>query len=174
MGLDMYLRRKRYLGKAKLKIIGNEYDWYKNIGEEINNVSYIEEEIGYWRKANQIHNWFVENVQNGNDDCHEYEVSYEKAQDLLKICKDIKQHCKLKKGKVINGETLKDGKWVPIIEDGKVMTNKKYAENLLPTVSGFFFGSTEYNQWYMQDIEDTIKILEKIQPDDTIYYNSSW
>jgi hypothetical protein len=29
----------------------------------------------YWRKANQIHGWFVKNVQNDNDDCGLYEVS---------------------------------------------------------------------------------------------------
>ena len=27
------------------------------------------EEVGYWRKANAIHGWFVRNVQNGKDDC---------------------------------------------------------------------------------------------------------
>ena len=31
--------------------------------------SRIIEQVGYWRKANQIHNWFVENVQDGEDDC---------------------------------------------------------------------------------------------------------
>lgn len=33
------------------------------------------EQVGYWRKANSIHKWFVENVQNGVDDCEYYFVS---------------------------------------------------------------------------------------------------
>ncbi len=31
--------------------------------------AYIQEEVAYWRKANAIHKWFVENVQDGQDDC---------------------------------------------------------------------------------------------------------
>ena len=37
----------------------------------------------YWRKANQIHEWFVKNVQNNNDDCGLYEVSIDQIKKLL-------------------------------------------------------------------------------------------
>ena len=40
----------------------------------------------YWRKSNQIHQWFVENVQGGVDNCEEYGVSLE---DLQKLSKTI-------------------------------------------------------------------------------------
>ena len=36
----------------------------------------------YWRKANQIHGWFVKNVQNDNDDCGLYEVSIDQIKKL--------------------------------------------------------------------------------------------
>ena len=36
----------------------------------------------YWRKANQIHGWFVKNVQNNNDDCGLYEVSIDQIKKL--------------------------------------------------------------------------------------------
>lgn len=39
--------------------------------------------FGYWRKANAIHKWFVDNVQEGVDDCREYWVSNEDMQSLL-------------------------------------------------------------------------------------------
>ncbi|NLK92374.1 MAG: hypothetical protein GX273_04465 [Bacteroidales bacterium] len=42
-------------------------------------------EIMYWRKANEIHNWFVENVQNGVDDCGYYEVSIDQLYDLMDL-----------------------------------------------------------------------------------------
>ena len=42
--------------------------------------------VAYWRKANQIHNWFVTNVQRGEDDCGEYYVSREKLSQLLRDC----------------------------------------------------------------------------------------
>ena len=41
----------------------------------------------YWRKVNAVHNWFVQNVQNGEDDCGEYYVSHEKLKELLATCR---------------------------------------------------------------------------------------
>ena len=41
--------------------------------------------------------------------------------------------------------------------------------------SGFFFGGTDYDEWYYNDIENTIKILESALEDgDEFYYSSSW
>ena len=45
--------------------------------------------VGYWRKANHIHKWFVDNVQDGEDDCREYDVSIEQLHELRNICFDI-------------------------------------------------------------------------------------
>lgn len=57
--------------------------------------------------------------------------------------------------------------------------SKKKAAELLPPQSGFFFGSTEIDQRYFQDIKDTITILEKCLNDEffkscDFYYRSSW
>jgi hypothetical protein len=49
----------------------------------------IIDNVGYWRKANQIHNWFVKNVQKGVDDCGTYYVSTEKLQKLVETCKEV-------------------------------------------------------------------------------------
>jgi hypothetical protein len=53
----------------------------------------------YWRKANQIHNWFVKNVQEGEDDCGLYEVSVSQLQSLKKtvatVIRDHKKAAKL-------------------------------------------------------------------------------
>jgi hypothetical protein len=40
----------------------------------------------YWRKANQIHNWFVTNVQDNVDNCREYYVSRDKLLELKTTC----------------------------------------------------------------------------------------
>lgn len=45
--------------------------------------------VGYFRKANQIHRWFVENVQDGRDDCGTYPVSRAKISQLLGIVEAI-------------------------------------------------------------------------------------
>lgn len=124
----------------------------------------ISHELGYWRKANHIHRWFVENVQDGIDDCQYHnEVTKMDLENLLDICEHVLKHSKL-------GEE----------EDGtKYVKNSSIAEKLLPTESGFFFGSTVYDEWYISDIKETIKVCKKaLRTTDfdtqMIYYCSSW
>lgn len=159
MGLDMYLSRKVWIGAnyEHNKITGKINITRDGVPVKINldKVTEITESCGYWRKANQIHRWFVDNVQDGNDDCKQYYVSEEKLKELLDICLQIKE-------------------------------NPTLAENLLPTSQGFFFGSDEYDEYYMDDIDNTIDILSTILNDieinhkddvklrGSIYYQSSW
>jgi len=93
MGLGMYLTRRKYVGakwehrnvNGKIEIkIGD-----KELPVDFKKVSYIIEDVGYWRKANEIHKWFVDNVQNGVDDCKEYYVELDKLQELLNLCKEV-------------------------------------------------------------------------------------
>ena len=88
----------------------------------------------------------MENVQQGEDDCGSYYVGREHLEELLGICKKVKE-------------------------------DNSLAEQLLPTQSGFFFGGTEYSEWYFQDIDNTIEIIEECLSDDsadTFEYHSSW
>lgn len=81
----MFLTKNTYVGGAdnKLKISGIKSQ------VQIPRVKHITEEIAYWRKANAIHNWFVVNVQVGEDDNREYHVSTEQLQELLRLCKQV-------------------------------------------------------------------------------------
>ncbi len=140
----------------------------------------IMEQIGYWRKSNQIHNWFVNHVQNGEDDCEYHDpVTKEILEELLDTCKTVLESCVMTIGKIQNGERLVNGKWEPIYEDGKVVIDTSVAEELLPSCSGFFFGGTGYDEWYVRDIADTIKILEEVLATtdfetQMVVYRSSW
>ena len=46
-------------------------------------INSIIEDVHYWRKANAIHKWFVDHVQDGNDDCKKYYVGQEYLKELL-------------------------------------------------------------------------------------------
>lgn len=46
----------------------------------------------YWRKANAIHKWFVDNCQNGNDDCESYEVSIDQLKTLINVCERVQSN----------------------------------------------------------------------------------
>lgn len=167
MGLDMYLVRKKYIG-AEYEHRNVKGTIYITIGDkqipiDFNRVRYIEESVGYWRKANAIHKWFVDNVQDGVDNCQSYYVSTEKLEKLLELCKKVKKTVKVKDGIIENVEEI---------------------EELLPTTDGFFFGSTDYDEWYMQDIDYTIKMLGQILREEKklneqgfysdFEYSSSW
>ena len=158
MGLDMYLeiRKNEYCSKyyqSKGSDLALEYP--KDITEFIPNY-----EVGYWRKANHIHNWFMQNCaerdewDNPIDDCRPVEITVDKLEKLLDDCK-------------------------------KVLADHSLANSLLPTQSGFFFGSTEYDEYYFSDIEKTIEIIEpvlkfakhKLEIEDydwEVYYQASW
>ena len=141
---------------------------------------HVMEQVGYWRKANQIHNWFVENIQDGEDDCdYHREVTKEDLKELLDICYKIKDIAIMGSAPVINGYSYKDGKETPIYEDGAVIINADEVAKLLPTQGGFFFGSTGYDSYYMDDIENTINIITKVLKTtdfdtEMVYYVSSW
>ena len=146
MGLDMYLTAKSFIWTHTVegKILQEKL---KKVMDTDYPVQYVELEIGYWRKANQIHKWFVDNIQNGKDDCKEYEVSEDNLKELL--------------------ETV------------NTALKSKNPENILPTEEGFFFGKTEYDEYYFQQLEHTRDIIEKYlnlknKEEYDVYYSSSW
>jgi hypothetical protein len=190
MGLDMYLYAKLYQrvkfnekdkdcsGDKTLKYLGYEGKYTYDGGGII-----VQIPIAYWRKANAIHKYFVdinkkriqERFLNGwfavtdqegyesnkelldriidrmADDCSPISLEREDLENLLKICEKIDEPEKR--------DELKD---------------------LLPTQGGFFFGTTDYDDWYFSDIENTVKKIKKVLSDfgeDSwvdFYYQASW
>lgn len=85
----MYLTTKLYVGfdrEAEIKATVKDID-PAGLGKY--RLKFIEFEVGYWRKANQIHGWFVQNVQDGKDDRGNYPVLLEQLQDLKAVCEEV-------------------------------------------------------------------------------------
>jgi hypothetical protein len=153
MGLDMYLNAKRFISEYR--------DADKQIAEQIRSISIpglgkrlvnsIETEAMYWRKANAIHKWFVDNVQDGVDECQEHDVSTEDLQMLIALCKEVLAN----------------------------RANEERVLELMPPQAGFFFGSTELDEYFFDEVERTITELEALLATDGIEnwyftYRSSW
>lgn len=88
MGLDMYLTAKRYIydfGDDD-QPLRDALEALKVNDMEVKELSY---RAGYWRKANAIHRWFVDNVQGGSDNCAEYIVSTAKLEKLLELVNEV-------------------------------------------------------------------------------------
>ncbi len=187
MGLDMYLEAERYIQNWGHNPPEQQYHTIvtNKLGQEIElpcEPHTIVCQIGYWRKANAIHKWFVDNVQDGVDECQRSDVSREQLQDLLTIVNRVLSSTKLIDGKIKNGseasfEKYGDHEFHDVIEDGKKMESVAVASELLPTEEGCFFGNQDYNQWYYENLEDTKQILEKALTLDNswdFYYRASW
>jgi len=153
MGLDMYLTAKRYVSPfdpayaelTKLVKAINIDDSIK--GLDVREVTF---EAMYWRKANAIHRWFVNNIQDGVDNCAEYYVDIKYLAELRDLCK-------------------------------KVLEDPEKTMELLPPKSGFFFGSTVIDDFFLQDLTSTVEridyLLELPEVKDhkiSFYYHSSW
>jgi len=91
MGLDMTLYAERYFWRRNSEDddLASAFAQISGIDNIAMPLKIIRLEAGYWRKANQVHNWFVHNIQKGEDDCGEYYVSRENLLELRKVCREV-------------------------------------------------------------------------------------
>lgn len=101
MSLDMYLNKRMYIGAIyEFNKISGTLALTKNnvpININLNKVMYILEEQARWSNAIPIHNWFVNNVQDGYDDCKYYIVEGDKLLELVDLCKKVLKNHSLAK-----------------------------------------------------------------------------
>ena len=146
MGLDMYLHKRTHVYHYINTPITDPQASVTYPGVRSERVSDITERMGVWRKANAIHQWFVDNCQGGEDDCMEHYVD---TDDLKKLADAVDQ----------------------------VIADHSLASELLPTQGGFFFGDTDYGEYYFQDLELTKEICKTALADaegGDFYYEASW
>jgi hypothetical protein len=181
MGLDMYLTKNTYVknwehtpDNLKHKItIKKGGKVVKDINP--NKISHIIEEVAYWRKFNALHNWFVQNCNDGVDDCKLVHIDIEKISLLVDNLKEVKASLDSSPkviAKVQNGWVNGDD----IYADVEVFEKTDVADDLFPTASGFFFGGVEYDNYYYNSLVETLEIFEGIlaEKGGDYYYQASW
>lgn len=165
MGLDMYLSKKTYVKNWSFQTPEEQHSVVVNKAGVLHptiqpeKVTYITEEVMYWRKANQIHGWFCKNSREIDDNVL-YGVEREDLENLLLDCKKVLQILNTlptKTTQVVGG--WKDGK--EFLVDVQVYDNVDEVMEILPPTQGFFFGSTEIDEDYKEDVERTITVLEE-------------
>jgi hypothetical protein len=166
----MYLRAERYVGSIDYtrednsftRVDNPEYailqglmpegaDEFADYGSIRVNIG-----IGYWRKVNQIHGWFVDNLAKGEDDCKPIYVPDSKLRELRAIVQHLLE-----------------------VKDNKPDEVEAQIQEHLPLADGLFFGSREIDEWYWQGLEMTVPILDKAidlaeNHELSIYYEASW
>ena len=154
MGLDQYLHAKKYVSNSEWskdddKALFASLMELANVSEFVDSdfpTASVGVKVAYWRKQNAIHNWFVQNCQNGEDECQTVFVGREQLEELRDLCL-------------------------------KVLADPMLASELLPTASGFFFGTTDYDGWYLEGLRYTVATINKVltMPVEWDFeYSSSW
>jgi hypothetical protein len=154
MGLDMYLSNKRYLSGYS-----NAEDRQRI--DQINEAFGIEgdEDAEYGAKevSFRVAYWRKANaihawfVKNVQDGRDECQESWVSREQLTELV-----------------ETCK-----------KVIEKPKLASQLLAPQGGFFFGSTDVDEWYLESVQSTITMIEKALAEPALkkgefYYQASW
>jgi len=186
MGLDMYLNKKTYVknwehnGKKNQHKITVKKGGKTRTDIKPERISYITEEVAYWRKFNALHGWFVNECANGVDECQSIYVGEDKLKELLELLKKVQMVINQSELKVVvlkdwNGEDYKQ----------KVYKCEKKIKELLPPTEGFFFGGYEVDEWYKNSVDETVTTIEDLLKEHEeskenglwcgeFYYQASW
>lgn len=103
MGLDMYLKENLYFNQYKDK---DKFDKLVSTLGVVDDGYGIEVlvNVGYWRKVNAIHKWFVDTLAEGVDRCQSIDVTSNDLQTLLDLCKLVKNDHSLAEELLPTGE----------------------------------------------------------------------
>lgn len=151
----MYMSRKTYVKNWDHTPVNNRWNiTVENISGIRNiktkRISSIVEEIGYWRKAHYLHQWFVENIQNNVDDCSEYYFPSDMIKELANLCKKVLDKT--------------------IMNQDDTIYNPDELKEIWSDLNG-----QDFNRYLYNSIKYTHNLmLECIKEGGDFYYQSSW
>ena len=170
MGLDMYLYARKYVTKfdytnfnrdmANMPPINKEWETLAALppkglmdnAQDFGGIS-VSYPVGYWRKAHAIHDWFVNELAHGVDECQEISVSRVDLEILRNSCKAI-----------LSSDEMEE----------------EAAEQNLDSIPGL--DGNKIDEWYIESLKDTVAMIDNvlsiIQNDSPDYwqfiYQASW
>lgn len=159
----MYLTGEMYVSKVNYKKLRETDDFDKSLNNDYQIVTtlfgldkFISKEafagltigfpVAYWRKSNQIHQWFVDNVQDGVDNCQKHIVYRDKIEQLRDLCVQVLEDNSMAEELLPNAE-------------GFFFGSQEYDE--------YYFGDLQ------NTVEMLNRALELPETYD-LYYQSSW
>ena len=147
MGLDMYFYARKTTYKSFSKWDNPESTKEVNYPEDLKTFSdYIYDrnfksvqtetiyQIGYFRKFNALHSYIVKTFADGIDNCQDIILYKEDVEQIKKVLDDVlNAHQQVEK-----------------------------AKEILPTQSGFFFGGTDYDEFYFEDVKVAADLMQNL------------
>lgn len=141
-------------------------------------------ELSYFRKVNFLVKFFNDKIiEFGSGpviDGLDIPITKEWCEELLEKC-----------NKVVDKYNELKASYTPDINDDNTTLFEsqeandlfaKFASETLPTMAGFFYGSTDYDKWYLDDVKDVIEHLKNniipefnnLFDDECIVFNADW
>ncbi|MET0038570.1 MAG: hypothetical protein ABW041_00290 [Dehalococcoides mccartyi] len=140
MGLDMYLTGKLYVSEHKWDDEGKESSPGLELAQKLVDSQFITQTFnGISSLEFRLMYWRKANA------IHKYFVDYSECED---DCRPI--------------EVSKDCLKALLERCNSILAKPSSAPEILPTQEGFFFGSTDYDRYYMEDIKYTAEKLTEI------------
>ncbi len=158
----------------------------------------IFEEVAYWRKANEVHAWFVKTAQGGVDECQlgdpltkeQLTELRDRAKLVLASRPEINRPFPVATRKAQQSVV---GTLTAILQDARSPFGERQAaavaiakiepglvaKLLLPPQGGFFFGGTDIDEWYYNGMTETYQQLDRVLEStdfetQVVFYQSSW
>ena len=189
MGLDMYLYAEKHFSNSSADFVAKFPEYAKERAQyeatmsasgmfdlptpEYGGVT-VSKCVGYWRKANAIHGWFIRNLADGVDNCQRIYVSVE---DLIQLREACNRALSERTGNVSVESYVGVALAKAELDESAVEVMSRL--DLEPT-EGFFFGSDEKDDWYYECAEHTRDLIDTLlnvvakDSDYSFYYQASW
>ena len=183
MGLDhglqaeLYVKNWPHMSMDRLHFITTEGPNVKIMEAFADNISYITYDLITWRKENHIHAWFVDHCNGGEDNNGKFFVNKEEFIEFILTCEVIvrdwdKSEKTIKD--VYNGITWEKGVHTVLTRKDEVAKDINTAKALMPTRSGFFFGSTEYDKYYIESLRHALKTFKPLIENEQFMKQLDW
>ena len=180
MGLDMYLNRVPKVNTLEdLKVLNDRLDNAFVNGNIIDELRNVKKEMDYIYDIDMSINCYVD-IDKWKQDKNDWGNII----DLGTRVGYWRKFNALHKWMVENVQNGVDdcGEYIVTVDHFNKLKNvldtinENNASEILPPAAGFFFGGTEYDKWYYDDVVETIKIIEEVVADETgeYYYQASW
>lgn len=141
-----------------------------NLCKSAYNVLMERKEVAYFRKVNLLIPFFEY-----GENCSDLTITKDQVEDLIRVCgdvlvkeKDIRSRLNERKCAKQNVQQVKAGwneknvqriqKQIESIEQEWI----DYCQETLPNQKGFFFGSYEYDEWYIDKVQQVKKLFQEI------------
>ena len=89
-------------------------------------------QIGYFRKFNALHSYIVKTFADGLDNCQDVLLYKEDVEKIKKVLDDV-----------LN-----------------IHQQAEKAKEILPTQSGYFFGGTDYDEYYFEEVKVAADLMQ--------------